>query len=165
MRKRFIVVLCTLMCLISGAVLSYAQNDIITAYSAKPEAVHLTLSKGEFNLMKSMMGLDRETKKVLRALHIQSVDMLMMDGCSKEDKESFIKDVTLLQQNGTYTNIAGESGRSDSPEKADFLFRQDGERITEMMFYMDGRENGADNFIVMRFICNALTKEIESIVK
>jgi|GEM_PF-4566223 hypothetical protein len=164
MRKRIIVVLCTLLCALSGAVAAYAQKDIINTYSAKQNAEVMTLSKGEFNLMKPLLGLDKQTKQILRALNIQSVDFLVMNKCSREDKDSFIKSVNLLHESGAFISIA-KSEPEAKLEKGDFLFKPEDDRITEMLIYFDGSDEGNEDFLVMRFFCNALAKDIAEIVQ
>lgn len=154
-----------LICAVAFCLTAAAQNaaTIVEKYGKLESSEFVSLDRKTFNLLKPMMGLDKQTRQLFKALDIRVVDMLNMEKCSEEEKASLVKELESLVKDGHYLSARELSEDVDLEEGSDFIFAVKDETITDFVIYASKKDG---SLVVMRIGCNgsfAKMKEVLSL--
>jgi len=143
--------------LIAAALLAvaplFAQNSFTERYSTADNAETITLTKAQFNLIQPLIGLDKETRKLLKALNLSQFTMINLSRCNDAVKDRVREDFNNAGQGGIYQRI------DDSEDSRDMLFRiEEGYVITEFLLLMDKKDK--DGPVIILIDCNARIDDI-----
>jgi len=143
-----------LLAVIAAAMVFCAQaqesKEILSRYGKEEGAMFLTLDKKSFNMMKPLLGLDKDTRKLLNILNLKSIDILQTGPASSSEEAR--KELAALKEKGLYKSTLEESGEK-AEEGADCLYLTEGEKVVDFIIYSRSPKNSS--LMVMRIECDA----------
>lgn len=145
MKKRFVI---TIIALILGAYCAQAQSQVLAPFTAAENARHMTFSQKQFKLLRNLMGLDRETRRMLDAMDVKSMEVLDMGACSESDRNAAKEAVRAAgKADGSYDI------REGAPKGTEMYLLTSGETVTGLLVLIE--EPGKDDTLIMSISCNA----------
>jgi len=145
--KRFVLLAAAvLMCCLN----SFAQDDVrslFTRYSGTENASLLSVDRKTFNFVKVLIPMDKETKKLLKALDLEQIDILDLSGTSCSVRDSVIHELQSISSSGLFMVVSKED------DDIAMMARREGDLLKEFTIFSLKSSDQNGSFI--RIDCNA----------
>ena len=159
--KRFVLII-VLVVSVVGAETREAKGQeakaIVENYCKAENAVHASLDRKTFNLMKPFLGLDKETKRLFKALDFKTIDILSLTPSQAADSAERDLDRLLLDSiyAGIKTKVSDEKSGKETGGVA--IYKETDGFVTDFVIY--SRHPNDSTLMVLRIECNARLEDI-----
>lgn len=144
--KRFVLLAATVMFCCHIAIAQDVQS-VFYSYSSVADVSLLSVDRKTFNFVKSLIPIERETKKLLKALDLEQLDILDLSGASSTVRGKMIAELEAIGSGDNYVLF------SEPDNDISMMARSDGDILTEFTIFSLNPSDRNGTFI--RIDCKA----------